>query len=75
MATRTIRDFDDDLNGRAATHYADIVTSRERVGQPISTADGQIAAICRASRGTLATRNVNAFVDTGVDSINPWDLA
>ncbi|MGV0742889.1 PIN domain-containing protein [Mycolicibacterium sp. XJ870] len=59
----------------AATHYADIVADRERSGLQISMADGQIAAICRNWNAGLATRNVNDFVDTGVELVNPWDLA
>jgi predicted nucleic acid-binding protein len=38
-------------------------------------ADAQIAAICRHWNAGLATRNVDDFVDTGVDAINPWDVA
>jgi toxin FitB len=56
----------------AAAHYAAIVTHRDRIGRPISRADAQIAAIARASRATLATRNVRDFADTGIALINPW---
>ena len=56
----------------AAAHYADIVVRRERAGRPISTADAQIAAICRSHNAVLATRNVEDFVDTGITIINPW---
>lgn len=59
----------------AATHYADVVASRERAGRPISMADAQTAAICRNWSADLATRNVNDFVDTGVHVVNPWDGA
>ena len=59
----------------AATHYAEIVASREHAGRPISMADAQIAAICRNWNAGLATRNVDDFVDTGVDAVNPWDAA
>lgn len=72
------KDFRDRIlpfDGQAATHYADIVAARERSGLQISMADGQIAAICRNWNAGLATRNVNDFVDTGVELINPWDLA
>jgi len=57
----------------AATHYAEIVATRERAGRPISMADAQIAAICRTWSAGLATRNVDDFADTGVDAVNPWD--
>ena len=59
----------------AATHYAEIVASRERAGQPISMADAQSAAICRNWSADLATRNVDDFVDTGVNIVNPWEAA
>ena len=58
----------------AATHYADIVADRERVGLRISMADGQVAAICRNWNGGLATRSISDFVGTGIELINPWDL-
>jgi toxin FitB len=38
-------------------------------------ADGQIAAICRNWNASLATRNVSDFIDTGINTISPWDSA
>jgi toxin FitB len=71
----------DDFEGRvlpfdepAAQRCADIVTHRERRGRPISTADAQIAAICRTIEATLATRNTNDFEEAGIELINPWKL-
>ncbi|WP_017610744.1 type II toxin-antitoxin system VapC family toxin [Nocardiopsis xinjiangensis] len=66
--TRAVLSFDD----RAADHYADILVARERAGLSISTADAQIAAICRVYGATCATRNVKDFVETGVELVNPW---
>jgi predicted nucleic acid-binding protein len=70
---------EEDLGGRvepfdapSATHYAALVSERERSGRPIGVADGQIAAICRKLGATLATRNVGDFRSTGVDLIDPW---
>jgi toxin FitB len=70
---------DTDFRGRveafdvlAAEQYAEVVTTRERAGLPISTSDAQIAAICRVRNATLATRNTADFTGTGVDLINPW---
>ena len=60
---------------RASVRYADIVTGRERSGRPIGVADAQIAAICRDLDGTLATRNIADFEETGIELINPWKLA
>ncbi len=56
----------------AADQYADVVTTRERAGQPISISDAQIAAICRVLNARLATRNTSDFTGTGVNLINPW---
>ncbi|MFT4294810.1 MAG: type II toxin-antitoxin system VapC family toxin [Micropruina sp.] len=56
----------------AAPHYADILAVREKAGLPISTADAQIAAICRAHAAACATRNARDFAHTGIDLIDPW---
>jgi predicted nucleic acid-binding protein len=73
--------IEEDFNGRveafdatAATHYADLLSDRERAGRPISAADAQIAAICRKLGATLATRNTSDFKDTGIDLLDPWQL-
>ena len=58
----------------AATHFADIVARRRRLGRPMDYPDAQIAAICRARNATLATRNVNDFEGTGIELVNPWDV-
>jgi predicted nucleic acid-binding protein len=60
--------FDD----QAADHYAEVLIARERAGLPISTADAQIAAICRAHSASCATRNTKDFVSTGIELIDPW---
>jgi predicted nucleic acid-binding protein len=57
----------------AADQYAEVVTTREHAGQPISISDAQIAAICRVLNATLATRNTSDFTGTGVNLINPWN--
>ena len=81
LATAVSGLLSDDFEGRvlpfdepAAQRYADIVTYRERLGRPISTADAQIAAICRTIEATLATRNTNDFEEAGIELINPWKL-
>ena len=56
----------------AAASYATIVATRDRLGLPINGFDAQIAAICLARGGGLATRNVKDFERTGVDVTNPW---
>ena len=56
----------------AAEQYADIIVARESAGLPISMADAQIAAICRAHDATCATRNLKDFAHTGVELVDPW---
>lgn len=60
------------FDATAATHYADIVVEREHRGSPISGFDAQIAAICRAHRARLATRNTDDFDRLGLDLVDPW---
>lgn len=56
----------------AARDYAQIASDRSRLGKPISTADAQIAAICRSRSAVLTTRNGTDFDSTGVEIFNPW---
>jgi predicted nucleic acid-binding protein len=71
--------LNEDFRGRvapfdatAAAWYATVVTDREQLGRPISVADAQIAAICRAHQATLATRNTKDFINTGIKLVDPW---
>lgn len=71
--------IEEDFDGRvepfdaaATSHYADLLSDRERAGRPISATDAQIAAICRKLGATLATRNRSDFEDTGIDLLDPW---
>jgi predicted nucleic acid-binding protein len=59
----------------AANAYADVVTVRENLGNPIDGFDAQIAAICRSQAATLATRNTKDFTDTRIPFVNPWQEA
>jgi hypothetical protein len=79
MSTEVAATLNEDFCGRAlaftyeaAVEYADIVSSRERQGLPISIPDAQIAAICRLHGADIATRNVKDFAETGVRVIDPW---
>ena len=72
--------FDEDFGGRilafgaeAARSYALIAAERRRAGRPISHFDAQIAAIARAARAEIATRNVSDYEGCGVKVVNPWD--
>ncbi len=72
--------FEEDFAGHclpfdevAASHYARIVSSRTRMGRPISVEDAQIAAVALAHGLPLATRNTADF--EGIDGlavVNPW---
>jgi toxin FitB len=73
--------FDEDLenrilpfSGEAASHYADIGSSRRTSGRPISQFDAMIAASARLQGATIATRNTSDFDNCGVDLINPWEV-
>ena len=57
---------------KAAQAFARIHASAQALGNPISFADGAIAAIASAQGFILATRNVRDFRGTGVELINPW---
>jgi toxin FitB len=56
----------------AAAEFAEIITTRRRLGRPIQIIDAQIAAIARARGMSVATRDVQDFADIGVAIINPW---
>ena len=56
----------------AAEAFARINASAQAAGNPISFADGAIAAIASAHGFMVATRNVRDFKGTGVEILNPW---
>lgn len=58
---------------QAARAYAVVHAGAAAAGNPISFADGAMAAIAAAHGFALATRNVRDFKGTGVALINPWD--
>jgi len=58
-----------------AIHYAEIVASCRAEGNPMSTADTQIAAMCRQHDAALATGNTNNFRHAGLGLIDPWTSA
>lgn len=72
IITADFRDRVQPFDVLAADQFAEVVIARERSGQPISTSDAQIAAICRVWDATLATRNISDFTGTGIRLIDPW---
>lgn len=57
----------------AARLYGDIMGLCRESGRAMSVPDGQIAAIARSHRLSLATRNTKDFAACGVELINPFD--
>jgi toxin FitB len=57
---------------KAAHAYAEIIAHRRSIGRPISQSDAMIAGITRARAMTLATRNIDDFIETDIKLHNPW---
>jgi toxin FitB len=57
---------------RAAIAYATLVMRARAMGQAISVADGQIAAIALANGFAVATRDTAPFLAAGASVIDPW---
>lgn len=60
------------LTLEAADRYAEVMATRRRMGRPIGSLDGLIAAITLEAGGTLATRNIKDFEGIGLDLVDPW---
>lgn len=56
----------------AAHAFAAVQAGATAAGNPISFADGAIAAIATTHACALATRNVRDFKGTGVVVVDPW---
>lgn len=56
----------------AARIYGDILGHRREIGRPMSTFDGQIAAIARSRGFGVATRNVKDFEECQIALVNPF---
>ena len=59
---------------RAARLYGELMSQRRKLGRPMSILDGQIAAIARANRFAVATRNVRDFERCGLEIVNPFEV-
>ena len=60
------------FDSAAAHAYASIAAARRAVGNPISQADCEIAAIARSQGASVATRDVKGFRDCGIEVASPW---
>ena len=56
----------------AADEYGTVMATRRSTGRPMSSLDGQIAAIARAHGFTLATQNEKDFEACGIEVVNPF---
>lgn len=72
--------FSEDFAGRillfdeAAAHlFALIGAARRTRGRPIGFPDAPIAAIARAHKTALATRDMDDFEGCGLRLVNPWE--
>lgn len=53
--------------------WAALSADRQRKGRPLAQFDGLIAATALKHGFTLATRDVNDFLNLGVALFNPWE--
>jgi len=60
------------FDSRAAKNYGEIMGDRRESGRPMSTLDGQIAAIACSRGFAVATRNIKDFLDCGIEIVNPF---
>lgn len=80
LGQATARLFGEGLGGRilpfdraAAAAYGDLAPKRQGVGEQITTAVAQIAAIAKARGARLiATRDPAGFVAQGLKYVDPW---
>jgi toxin FitB len=75
FARALAEDFEDRVlpfDQAAARVAGSIAASQRRAGKPVEIRDVQIAAICRARKATLATRNVRHFDGLELTLLNPW---
>lgn len=58
----------------AARLYPAIAAKRRSKGLPSGALDLQIAAIAKSNGASISTRDVDDFLETGIDVINPWGV-
>jgi predicted nucleic acid-binding protein len=75
FARALAEDFEDRVlafDQSAARLAGRIAADQRRAGKTVEIRDVQIAAICAARKGTLATRNTRRFEGLGLTLLNPW---
>lgn len=61
-----------EIDVETARTWGTLAASRQRLGRPLATADGLIAATAIRHGLAVMTRNVSDFEGTGVQIVNPW---
>ena len=61
------------VDRESAYEFGRVVARRSSIGRPISPMDALIAAIATTHRMAIATRDIRAFTDLGLDLINPFE--
>jgi toxin FitB len=56
----------------AAHSYGEVMGRRKEIGRPLDILDAQIASIARSTGCSVATRNVQDFIECGVEIVNPF---
>lgn len=56
----------------AAQRYGEVMGQRKEIGRPLAILDGQIASIAWSNGYAVATRNVQDFLECGVEVVNPF---
>ena len=78
MANEVLPLFEDrvlSFDPDAAVAFARIVSKAHAAGNAMDFADGAIAAIATTHRFILATRNTKDFRGSGVELLDPWEVA
>lgn len=60
------------FDSAAAREFAEISALRKKAGLALKVFDTQIAAIARAHRAAVATRDTADFEHSGIEIVNPW---
>jgi predicted nucleic acid-binding protein len=55
-----------------ARAWGELHAARQRIGRPLTMADGLIAATAIVRGLAIATRNIADFEDCGAQIVNPW---